>query len=95
MDLRKVGYDDRDWINLAQDRKPMAGLCEDGSEPAGSLKAILREKRMGYLAASIRFNVQYLDKHYLIMYGPTLSPPKPLNRNLDENQYSQLHLKRS
>ncbi|KAJ4431546.1 hypothetical protein ANN_20145 [Periplaneta americana] len=32
MDLREVGYDDRDWINLA-------GLCEGGNEPPGSLKA--------------------------------------------------------
>ncbi|KAJ4437413.1 hypothetical protein ANN_17557 [Periplaneta americana] len=36
MDLREVGYDDRDWINLAQDRD----RCEGGNEPSGSLKAI-------------------------------------------------------
>ncbi|KAJ4447597.1 hypothetical protein ANN_09604 [Periplaneta americana] len=36
MDLREVGYDDRDWIDLAQG--PMAGLCEGGNEPSGSLK---------------------------------------------------------
>ncbi|KAJ4432095.1 hypothetical protein ANN_20709 [Periplaneta americana] len=36
MDLREVGYDDREWINFAQDR---AGLCEGGNEPPGSLKA--------------------------------------------------------
>ncbi|KAJ4443675.1 hypothetical protein ANN_05350 [Periplaneta americana] len=51
MDLREVGCDDRDWINIAQDRNrctnrnpshcAMAGLCEGGNEPAGSLKAIL------------------------------------------------------
>ncbi|KAJ4429209.1 hypothetical protein ANN_26212 [Periplaneta americana] len=40
MDLREMGYDDRDWINLAQDRDRMAGLCEGGNEPLGSLKAI-------------------------------------------------------
>ncbi|KAJ4432407.1 hypothetical protein ANN_21026 [Periplaneta americana] len=40
MDMRKVGYDDRDWINLAQDRDQWGGgLCEDGNEPPGSLKA--------------------------------------------------------
>ncbi|KAJ4443652.1 hypothetical protein ANN_05327 [Periplaneta americana] len=34
MDLREVGYDDGDWINLAQDRD----LCEGGNEhPAGIL----------------------------------------------------------
>ncbi|KAJ4440485.1 hypothetical protein ANN_08626 [Periplaneta americana] len=35
MDLREVGYDDREWINLAQVR----GLCEGSNEPLGSLKA--------------------------------------------------------
>ncbi|KAJ4431710.1 hypothetical protein ANN_20312 [Periplaneta americana] len=40
MDLREVGCDDGEWINLAQ-----AGLCEGGSEPSGSLKASkLRER---------------------------------------------------
>ncbi|KAJ4437757.1 hypothetical protein ANN_13695 [Periplaneta americana] len=42
MDLREVGYDGRDWINLAQ-----AGLCEDGNEPPGSLKA-LKKKMLSY-----------------------------------------------
>ncbi|KAJ4446083.1 hypothetical protein ANN_12775 [Periplaneta americana] len=40
MDLREVGYDDRGWINLAQDRDRWRGLCEGGNEPSGSLKAI-------------------------------------------------------
>ncbi|KAJ4444873.1 hypothetical protein ANN_06670 [Periplaneta americana] len=36
MDLREVGYDYREWINLAQD----GGLkCECCNEPPGSLKA--------------------------------------------------------
>ena len=35
MDLREVGYDGRDWINLAQDRDQ----CEGGNEPPSSLKA--------------------------------------------------------
>ncbi|KAJ4443770.1 hypothetical protein ANN_05548 [Periplaneta americana] len=39
MDLREVGYDDRDWIDLAQDRDQWAGLWEGGNEPPGSLKA--------------------------------------------------------
>ncbi|KAJ4451368.1 hypothetical protein ANN_02830 [Periplaneta americana] len=42
MDLREVGYDDRDWINLAQDRDRWRGLCEDGNELSGSLKAICK-----------------------------------------------------
>ncbi|KAJ4433571.1 hypothetical protein ANN_15880 [Periplaneta americana] len=33
MDLREVGYDDREWINFAQDR------TNGGNEPPGSLKA--------------------------------------------------------
>ncbi|KAJ4446517.1 hypothetical protein ANN_13213 [Periplaneta americana] len=39
MDLWEVGYDDRDWINLAHDRDQWEGLCEGGNEPPGSLKA--------------------------------------------------------
>ncbi|KAJ4450588.1 hypothetical protein ANN_02013 [Periplaneta americana] len=35
MDLREVGCDGRDWINLTQDRD----FCEGGNEPPASLKA--------------------------------------------------------
>ncbi|KAJ4452239.1 hypothetical protein ANN_03757 [Periplaneta americana] len=46
MDLMEVGYDDRDWINFAQDRgRAMAGLCEGGNEPPGFLKASEKELR--------------------------------------------------
>ncbi|KAJ4437835.1 hypothetical protein ANN_13773 [Periplaneta americana] len=38
MDLREVGYDDRDWINLAQDRDQWWAYVS-GNEPPGSLKA--------------------------------------------------------
>ncbi|KAJ4442540.1 hypothetical protein ANN_04127 [Periplaneta americana] len=37
MDLREVGYDDRDWINLAQDRDRWQAYVR-----AGSLKAICK-----------------------------------------------------
>ncbi|KAJ4449501.1 hypothetical protein ANN_00901 [Periplaneta americana] len=40
MDLREVGYDDRDWINLAQGKGPMWSLCDGGDEPPSSLKAV-------------------------------------------------------
>ncbi|KAJ4434142.1 hypothetical protein ANN_16462 [Periplaneta americana] len=51
MDLREVGYDDRDWINLAQ-----AGLCEGGNEPPGSLKAICNcQKKVAALVNSEYF----------------------------------------
>ncbi|KAJ4438662.1 hypothetical protein ANN_14609 [Periplaneta americana] len=38
MDLREVGYDDREWINFAQDRDQWRA-CEGGNELPGSLKA--------------------------------------------------------
>ncbi|KAJ4450796.1 hypothetical protein ANN_02226 [Periplaneta americana] len=38
MDLRVVRYDDRDWINLAQDRDQWQAYV-GGNEPPGSLKA--------------------------------------------------------
>ncbi|KAJ4447335.1 hypothetical protein ANN_09339 [Periplaneta americana] len=38
MNLREVGYDDRDWINLAQDRDRWRAY-EAANEPPGSLKA--------------------------------------------------------
>ncbi|KAJ4429075.1 hypothetical protein ANN_26076 [Periplaneta americana] len=41
MDLREVGYDDRDWINLAKDRDRWRAYV-GGNEPSGSLKAICK-----------------------------------------------------
>jgi hypothetical protein len=38
MKLRETGWDILDWIDLAQDRKHMAGSWEDGNEPSGSIK---------------------------------------------------------
>jgi hypothetical protein len=37
MDLRQTGWDGTDWIDLAQDRKPVEGSCEHGNEPSGSI----------------------------------------------------------
>jgi hypothetical protein len=37
MNLREIGFGDVDWIYLAQDRD-MAGSCEHGNEPSGSIK---------------------------------------------------------
>ncbi|KAJ4447403.1 hypothetical protein ANN_09410 [Periplaneta americana] len=42
MDLSEVGYVDRDWIDLAQDRdlwRVNVGICKGGNEPPSSLKA--------------------------------------------------------
>ena len=38
MDLREEGCDIGDWIDLAQDRVPVADLCKGANEPQGSLK---------------------------------------------------------
>jgi hypothetical protein len=38
MDLRKIGWDGMDWIELAQDRDPVEGSCEHGNKPSGSIK---------------------------------------------------------
>jgi hypothetical protein len=35
MDLGEMGWDGRDWIELAQE-----GSCEHGDEPSGSLKLL-------------------------------------------------------
>jgi hypothetical protein len=36
MDLREIGIDGANWIQLAQG--PVAGLCENGDGPSGSMK---------------------------------------------------------
>jgi hypothetical protein len=38
MDLRETGGGGMDWIDLAQDRVPVAGYYEFGNEPSGSIK---------------------------------------------------------
>jgi hypothetical protein len=38
MDLREIGWDGVDWIELAQDKAPVEGSCEHGEEPSGSFK---------------------------------------------------------
>jgi hypothetical protein len=38
MDHRKIGWGGIEWINLAQDRNPVEGLCEYGNEPLASVK---------------------------------------------------------
>jgi hypothetical protein len=37
-DLEDVGWDDVDWISLAQDRDRWRSSCEFGIEPSGSIK---------------------------------------------------------
>jgi hypothetical protein len=38
IDLRPIGWDGVDWIDLAQDRDQWRALCEHGDEPSGSIK---------------------------------------------------------
>jgi hypothetical protein len=36
-DLQEIGCGGMDWIKLAQERQ-VAGICESGNEPSGSIK---------------------------------------------------------
>ena len=38
LDLQGVGCGGMDWIELAHDRDRLAGTCECGNEPIGSMK---------------------------------------------------------
>jgi hypothetical protein len=38
MDLGEMGWDDVDWIGLAEDRNRWKSSCEFGIEPTGSMK---------------------------------------------------------
>jgi hypothetical protein len=40
MDLREIGWDGMDWIELAKDRDQWRALCEHGDEPSVSLKLL-------------------------------------------------------
>jgi hypothetical protein len=38
LDLREIGLDGMDWIDLAQDRAEWRTLVERGNKPSGSVK---------------------------------------------------------
>jgi hypothetical protein len=38
IDLRETGWDDMDWIDVAQDRDRLRSLVNTGNEPSGSIK---------------------------------------------------------
>jgi hypothetical protein len=38
MDVKERGCEGVDWIFVSQDGVHLAGLCEEGSEPSGSMK---------------------------------------------------------
>ncbi|KAJ4434523.1 hypothetical protein ANN_23085 [Periplaneta americana] len=64
MDLREVGYDDRDWINLAQDRDRWRAYVS-GNEPSGSLKAICNHELRGYAIRKVLENREGLESNGL------------------------------
>jgi hypothetical protein len=39
MDLREIGWDGVDWIDVAQYRDRVEGSCEHGNEPLSSVKS--------------------------------------------------------
>jgi hypothetical protein len=40
IDLKEIGWDGVDWIDLAQDRDQVEGPCEHGNETWGSLNCL-------------------------------------------------------
>jgi hypothetical protein len=38
VDIKKIEWEGVYWIRLAQDKRPVAGCCEHGNEPSGSIK---------------------------------------------------------
>ncbi|PNF15776.1 hypothetical protein B7P43_G10443 [Cryptotermes secundus] len=38
MDLREIGWDGMNWIDLADDKRPVEDSCEYGNEPSGFIK---------------------------------------------------------
>jgi hypothetical protein len=38
IELREIGWDGMDWIDLTQGKGPAAGFCEHADEPSGSIK---------------------------------------------------------
>jgi hypothetical protein len=40
MDVREIGWEDGDWIHMAQDRGPVVGCCGHGDELSGSIKDV-------------------------------------------------------
>jgi hypothetical protein len=35
----EIGWAGMDWIDLAQDKRPVEGSCEHGNEPSSSIKS--------------------------------------------------------
>ncbi|KAJ4427387.1 hypothetical protein ANN_25008 [Periplaneta americana] len=69
MDLREVGYVDRDWINLAQDRDQWRVYVREGNEPPGSLKAMDPSKAFCYVCDCFTLPRQRHDITSLVRHG--------------------------
>jgi hypothetical protein len=44
MDLGEIGCDDMDWIELAQDTRPVEGSCERANGPSGSRSRVAAQQ---------------------------------------------------
>jgi hypothetical protein len=40
MDLKEIGWEGVDWINLAEDRDEWQPFCEQGNDPLDSIKCL-------------------------------------------------------
>ncbi|KAJ4433925.1 hypothetical protein ANN_16239 [Periplaneta americana] len=72
VDLREVGYDDRDWINLAQDRDRWRAY-KGGNRPPGSLKTICKEviilSHVFKKRAILQFNDDFVSHFQVVFRG--------------------------
>ena len=67
MDLKEVGCNARNCMGLAQDRDPTKGLCKDGLEHRGSLKANQKVSYLGLPPGQINFLIQ-VSTYIMILF---------------------------